>query len=334
MATRVSKSDLLQRIIAAVKASGWNAIVLSSEHPFKLSLFRGDQRVVVLCYIWNLTHGGYPRNPNELRIQVTGVDRFRIEEGAKTLLLGWEEVEQTFAGFDVTKHLISMVGRSPSLQVRRETVNEAKSKAFFPQTRDNQEIVIAFRPDFFATYVQELEDLHKAAQQPEELRQLERIANTDIEHEIRDIPAGPRKIVLQQINRKVRDARFRQNVLSAYGNRCAVSGMQLDLVDAAHIIPVDHERGTDELKNGICLSALHHRAFDNGLIAVKRDYSVVLNERRISDLHSIGWDGGAAEFKASLRDQIILPARRAHYPDPDYLVFGQQLRGWAQKQLA
>jgi putative restriction endonuclease len=226
-----------------------------------------------------------------------------------------------------------MSGRSPSLQVRRETVNEAKAKGFFPQTRDNQEIVIAFRPDFFAAYAQELEDLHRAAQQPEELRQLEQIANTDIESEIRDIPAGPRKTVLQQINRKVRDARFRQNVLTAYGYRCAVSGMQLDLVDAAHIIPVDHERGTDELKNGLCLSALHHRAFDNGLIGIKRDYSVILNEQRISELHSIGWDSGAAEFKASLRDQILLPARRAHYPDPDYLVFGQQLRGWAQRQI-
>jgi putative restriction endonuclease len=333
MTTRVSKSDLLQRIIAAIKASGWNAIVLSAEHPFGVSLFRGDQRVVALCYIWNLTHGGYPRNPNELRIQVTGVDHFRIEEGAKTLLLGWEEAEQMFAGFDVTKHLISMVGRSPSLQVRRETVNEAKSKAFFPQTRDNQEIAIAFRPDFMATYIQELEELHKTAQQPEEMRQLERIANTDIEREINDIPAGPRKTVLQQINRKVRDARFRQNILIAYGNRCAVSGIQLDLVDAAHIIPVDHVRGTDELKNGICLSALHHRAFDNGLIAIKRDYSVILNQQRVAELHSIGWDGGAAEFKASLRDQILLPARRAHYPDPDYLVFGQQLRGWSPRQL-
>jgi putative restriction endonuclease len=328
-----SRPDLLQRIIAAVKASGWNSILLSSEHPFKLSLFRGDQRVVVLCYIWNLTHGGYPRNPNELRVQITGADRFRVKEGAKTLLLGWEQDEQMFAGFDVTKHLISMSGRSPSLQVRRETVNEAKTKAFFPQTRDNQEIVIAFRPDFFATYVQELEELHKTAQQPEEMRQLERIANTDIEREIRDIPAGPRKTVLQQINRKVRDARFRQNVLAAYGCRCAVSGIQLELVDAAHIIPVDHERGTDELKNGICLSALHHRAFDNGLIGIKRDYSVVLNERRMAELHSIGWDGGAAEFKASLRDQILLPARRAHYPDLGYLLFGQGLRGWAQKHL-
>ena len=328
-----SSPDLLQRIIAAVKASGWNSILLSSEHPFKLSLFRGDQRVVVLCYIWNLTHGGYPRNPNELRVQVTGIDRFRVEDGAKTLLLGWGEDEQMFAGFDVMKHLISMSGRSPSLQVRRETLDEAKSKAFFPQTRDNQEIVIAFRPDFFAAYVQELEELHKTAQRPEDLRQLERIANTDIEREIRDIPAGPRKTVLQQINRKVRDARFRQNVLAAYGCRCAVSGIQLELVDAAHIIPVDHERGTDELKNGICLSALHHRAFDNGLIGIKRDYSVVLNERRMAELHSIGWDGGAAEFKASLRDQILLPARRAHYPDPGYLLFGQGLRGWAQKHL-
>jgi len=333
MAQRVSKSDLLQRIVAAVKASGWNAIVLSPNHPFELSLFRADQRLVVLCYIWNLTHGGYPRDPNELRIQITGVDRFRIQEGAKTLLLGWDEEEGMFAGFDVTKHLISMSGRSPSLQVRRETVNEAKAKAFFPLTRDNQEIVIAFRPDFYATYVQELEDLHQAAHQPEELRQIERIANSDIEREIQDIPAGPRRMVLQQINRKVRDVRFRQNVLIAYGHRCAVSGMQLDLVDAAHIIPVEHEQGTDELKNGICLSALHHRAFDNGLIAIKRDYSVILNERRIAELHGIGWDGGAAEFKAGLRDQILLPARRTHYPDPDYLALGQQLRGWPPRQI-
>lgn len=334
MAARVSKSDLLQRITAAVTSSGWNAIPLSSGHPFKLLLFRGDQRVLVLCYVWNLTHGGFPRNPGELRIQVTGVDRFRVEADAKTLLLGWEQEGHMFVGFDVQKHLLSMRGRSPSLQVRRETVNEAKTKAFFPQTRDNQEIVIAFRPDFFATYAQELEALHRSARRPEDLRQLERIANTTSERAIRDIPAGPRQAVLQQINRKVRDARFRQNVLTAYSHRCAVSGIQLDLVDAAHIIPVEHERGTDELKNGICLSALHHRAFDRGLIGIKRDYSVILNEQRMVELHSIGWDGGAADFKAGLRDQILLPARRDHYPDPQNLVFGQQLRGWLSTQFA
>jgi hypothetical protein len=68
-------------------------------------------------------------------------------------------------------------------------------------------------------------------------------------------------------------------------------------------------------------------------LARRRRAGIVLNKRRMSELHSIGWDDGAAEFKASLRDQILLPARRAHYPDPDYLVFCQQLRGWSQRQL-
>src|SRR6266404_478046 len=101
MATRISKGDLLQRVISAAKASGWNTIVLSPVHPFRLSLFQGNQKTLLLCYIWNLTHGGYPRNPNELRVQITGVDQFRTEEGVKTLLLGWDEDEQKFAGFDV-----------------------------------------------------------------------------------------------------------------------------------------------------------------------------------------------------------------------------------------
>jgi hypothetical protein len=46
--------------------------------------------------------------------------------------------------------------------------------------------------------------------------------------------------------------------------------------------------------------------------ASKRDYTVILNDGRMSELHSIGWEGGAAEFKANMRDQILLPARRAH----------------------
>ncbi|HUD47354.1 MAG TPA: HNH endonuclease [Candidatus Baltobacteraceae bacterium] len=333
MSTRISKSNLVQRIVAAVNASGWSAIVLSSQHPFELSLFQGEQRIVVRCYIWNLTHGGYPRNPNELRIQVTGVDRFRVDTGVKTLLLGWDEDEQLFAGFDVRKHLVSMTGRSPSLQVRRETLDEAKTKSFFPQTRDNDEIVIVFRPEFFVAYVQEIDELHKTAQWPEELRQLEGIANADIERELNDVPPGPRRTVLVQINRKVRDARFRTNVLNAYNYRCAISGVQLGLVEAAHIVPVDHERGTDELKNGICLSALHHRAFDAGLVGIKRDYSIIVNERRMSDLRSIGWDGGAAEFRSSLRDRILLPTRQTHYPDRDYLLLGEELRGWPHRYL-
>jgi putative restriction endonuclease len=333
MPNRISKREMLQRILQAVQASGWAAIVLSNSHPFRLMLVQGDLRYTVLCYIWNLTHGGYPRDPNELRIQVTGVEQFRIEEGAKTLVLGWSEADRMFAGFDVMKHLISMKGRSPSFQIRRETLIAAAAHGFCPQTRGNREIALAFRPDFFATYIQELESLHGTAQHAEDLQVLQRIAKEPSEQEIRDIPRGPRRTVLQQIQRKVRDQRFRKNVLTAYDFRCAMSGIQLDLLDAAHLIPVEHQRGTDETKNGICLSAIHHRAFDQGLVGIRKDYAVVVNERRLGQLKSLGWDGGIELFKSTLRDQILVPARRQHYPDLEYLIFRQMLRGWERRAL-
>jgi putative restriction endonuclease len=261
------------------------------------------------------------------------VERFRVEDGTRTLVLGWSEDEKMFAGFDVRRHLISMEGRSPSFQIRRETLAAAATQGFSPQVRGNQEIAIAFRPDFFATYVQELESLHGAAHHAEDLRVLERIAVEPMEQEIEDIPPSPRRTVLQQIQRKVRDQRFRRNVLAAYDFRCAMSGLQLDLLDAAHLIPVEHERGTDETRNGVCLSALHHRAFDAGLVGIRKDYSVVVNERRLDELKVLGWDGGIDLFKSTLRDQIALPGKRQFYPDPDYLVFGQYLRGWDKRAL-
>lgn len=110
-----------------------------------------------------------------------------------------------------------------------------------------------------------------------------------------------------------------------------MSDMQLDLLDAAHIIPVEHPKGTDETRNGLCLSALHHRAFDQGLIGIKRNYSIIFNEERFDRLRVLGWDGGESEFKKTCRDAINLPKRKEFYPDRDYLILGQVLRGWNAK---
>jgi putative restriction endonuclease len=329
----ISKAKMLTVVLKSIQACGWDAIVLNRSHPFRISRYHGDSRVIFLCYIWNLTHGGYPRDPNELRIQVTGVDRFGIESGIKTLVLGFSKSEEMFAGFDVTKHRISMSGRSPSFQIRRETLQRAKTADFYPQTRQNNEIAIGFRPEFFATYVQELESLHGSAQYPQDIVAITQIADTNTTN-IQDIPAGPRRTVVEQIQRKVRDARFRKNVLAAYGHRCAASDIQLDLLDAAHIVPVEHERGTDETKNGLSLSAIHHRAFDHGLLGIKRNYSIIFHEENFTKLRAIGWDGGENAFRESCRDAINLPSRREFYPDPDYLVFGQVLRGWNARHLS
>jgi putative restriction endonuclease len=325
------KNALIQRFVEAVTLSGWNVLILRDEHPAKLSIFRSEQeRIVILLYIWNMTHGGYPRNPDELRIQITGVDHFELEPDVKTVILGWSEDEKIFAGFDVTKH--RTLGKSPSFQIRKQAVLTAKTKGFSPQEKGNDEIAIAFRPDFAVTYIQEIEGLHQSASRQDFIT-LEQIVDAAAEPEVKEIPAGPRKVTLQQVQRKIRDARFRSNIMSVYENRCSMSGIQLDLLDGAHIIPVEHETGTDEIKNGLCLSSLHHRAFDNGLIGIRTDFKVILNERKLGQLKGMGWDGGVELFKSTLRDHLILPRKAEHYPSKDYLLLGQQLRGWTAKEI-
>ena len=70
---------------------------------------------------------------------------------------------------------------------------------------------------------------------------------------------SPRERVNQLINRAVRDRNFRKNVLRAYGERCAITGLRLingggrAEVEAAHIRPVEHD-GPDIVSNGIALS--------------------------------------------------------------------------------
>ena len=75
---------------------------------------------------------------------------------------------------------------------------------------------------------------------------------------------------------------FRRMILTNYGGRCALTGIDIpQLLLASHIIPwADKSHKKDRLNpcNGICLSALYDKAFDQGLITISPDdYSVVLS---------------------------------------------------------
>ena len=75
---------------------------------------------------------------------------------------------------------------------------------------------------------------------------------------------------------------FRRMILTNYGSRCALTGIDIpQLLIASHIIPwEDKKHKQDRLNpcNGICLSALYDKAFDQGLITISPDdYSVILS---------------------------------------------------------
>ena len=87
-------------------------------------------------------------------------------------------------------------------------------------------------------------------------------------------------IVAQE--RNPRTISTRRMILANYGGRCALTGIDIpQLLLASHIIPwADKSHKKDRLNpcNGICLSALYDKAFDQGLITISPDgYCVILS---------------------------------------------------------
>jgi hypothetical protein len=72
---------------------------------------------------------------------------------------------------------------------------------------------------------------------------------------------------------------FRNAVLSAYNQRCCISGLaNPKLLVASHIVPwSSDEQNRLNPHNGLALSALHDKAFDLGLITISEDYRVVVS---------------------------------------------------------
>lgn len=66
----------------------------------------------------------------------------------------------------------------------------------------------------------------------------------------------------------VRDARFSRRVVEAYQGSCAMCGLDIGLVQGAHIYPAAASGSQDEPWNGLALCANHHLAFDKHLIGV------------------------------------------------------------------
>lgn len=73
---------------------------------------------------------------------------------------------------------------------------------------------------------------------------------------------------------------FRKTILANYGNSCCISGMKIPaLLVASHIVPWNADKSIRlSPQNGLCLNALHDKAFDKGLITLDSSYRVVISK--------------------------------------------------------
>ena len=118
-----------------------------------------------------------------------------------------------------------------------------------------------------------------------------------------------------EVRRRNHQAWFSSRVRSAYGYRCALSGLPLRrLLVGAHIVP-DAEDGPASVTNGICMSTLHHTAFDTNLIGIDPDFHVHVSKRVRKNR-----DGPLLESLKQLHGaEIRLPVDEDAHPNQDYL---------------
>jgi len=133
-------------------------------------------------------------------------------------------------------------------------------------------------------------------------------------------PAAPeRRYALREVKARLHQASFREAVLTAYGGRCAISGLpETRLLDAAHIVvDADEQLGQPVVSNGLPLTKIHHAAFDANLIGIDPDFRVHVADRLL-EIH----DGPFLELglKRIAGASIRLPPRSEDRPDRDRLA--------------
>jgi putative restriction endonuclease len=77
------------------------------------------------------------------------------------------------------------------------------------------------------------------------------------------------------VQRRLYQARFRNAVLRAYRDRCAVCGLRIrPLLDAAHVVPDRDPQPEISVPQGLTLCATHYRAFDAHILRYDSDYRI------------------------------------------------------------
>ena len=130
-------------------------------------------------------------------------------------------------------------------------------------------------------------------------------------------PAGAEHITA--VKARVNQSFFRNAVLSSYASTCCITGISTpQLLIASHIKPWKSSSPSEKTdpRNGLCLNALHDKAFDLGYITVRQDYTLVMSTK-LKDIY----DGESIERHFGIYDgkTIIMPEK--FLPNPTYLEY-------------
>jgi putative restriction endonuclease len=129
-------------------------------------------------------------------------------------------------------------------------------------------------------------------------------------------PSGKEREAIVKV--RVNQNFFRNAVIASYDFRCSITGIAVpELLVAGHLIPwSDNPDFRTNPSNGICLNALHDKAFDRGLMTITTDYKIKLSERLINETSQMS----SNDFFLPYHNMPIrLP--RKFFPKPEFLEY-------------
>ncbi len=145
----------------------------------------------------------------------------------------------------------------------------------------------------------------------------ERFAETDGSFVMDDGDSARRRYITSTTRQRLHQNSFREKVLRAYREQCALCRLRhVELLDAAHIIPDWQEHGDPVVANGLALCKLHHAAFDRYFIGIRPDFRIEVRADMLREK-----DGPMLRHGLQgMHDRVILlPRSRELWPDPERL---------------
>jgi putative restriction endonuclease len=130
-------------------------------------------------------------------------------------------------------------------------------------------------------------------------------------------PEPRRAYVTATVQRRLHQVVFRERVIRAYRERCALCRLgHRELLDAAHITPDREALGEPVVSNGLALCKLHHAAFDRLFFAVRPDYRVEVRPSILAESDGPMLIVGLQQIHGT---EIHFPSRVSERPDRDRL---------------
>lgn len=316
----LSNESLFRRLRAALPEGTEFRTPGNAIHPAEFSIPGfGRARAYLFTVTRDRSAIGRPLDEFKIQLIIEGQargERASLElDDAYTVLLGFSPDFGVFVGWE--SRLYTTFGYSANVQVREPLLIEARNTGWAvasPRRKgESEEVRVAFAPGNLTTFLRASREADRDNRfgVAREALMLSRVPNyqasalPDRAHDLERYVERERQRLTS--TRLSRDSRFAPRIKEQFDHACCVCEIQLQIVEAAHIIPVNDVHSSDDVWNGLALCPNHHTLFDAHRFIVLPNLRIVVDSEAVTFLQESGRASGIELLSDFHGEQISAP---------------------------